>query len=155
MFLFGTIFIILSFLTGGITVYNFIEDEELNYFSLNTNLLVGIFLAVLGIGLIIISKLEEIKWVLNNQKRSEEETVTETFYTDLFKGTIEEIAQKGAQKMLQMAMEAELMEHIEKFAHLKDENNHRIVNRNGQGRERTIQTGIGPLAMALWDSEVP
>ncbi|HPF17594.1 MAG TPA: hypothetical protein PLV00_07745 [Caldisericia bacterium] len=73
MFLFGTIFIILSFLTGGITVYNFIKGEELNYFSLNANLLVGIFLAVLGIGFIVISKLEEIKWVLNNPKRSEKD----------------------------------------------------------------------------------
>ena len=49
--------------------------------------------------------------------------------------------------MLQMAMEAELTEHIEKFAHLKDEQNHRIVNRNGHGRERTLQTGIGPLTI--------
>ena len=34
-----------------------------------------------------------------------EQAVTVSFYTDLFKGTIEEIARKGAQKMLQMALE--------------------------------------------------
>jgi len=83
------------------------------------------------------------------QKKNQptEETLTETFYAELFQGTLEEIARKGAQKMLQMAMEAELTEHIEKFAHLKDEQNHRIVNRNGHGRERTLQTGIGPLTI--------
>ncbi|HRW36029.1 MAG TPA: IS256 family transposase [Thermotogota bacterium] len=74
-----------------------------------------------------------------------EQAVTVSFYTDLFKGTIEEIARKGAQKMLQMALELELTEHIGKFQHLKDEHNRRIVNRNGHGRERTIQTGIGPI----------
>jgi len=78
MFLFGTIFIILSFLTGGITVYNFIKGEELNYFSLNANLLVGIFLAVLGIGFIIIGKLEEIKFALNRFKTSEKGSSNET-----------------------------------------------------------------------------
>jgi transposase-like protein len=81
------------------------------------------------------------------EKEPLKESFTETAYTERFEGTLEEIARKGAQKMLQMAMEAELMEHIEKFAHLKDENNHRLVNRNGHGRERTIQTGIGPLTI--------
>ena len=80
-----------------------------------------------------------------NKNQPTSERVAESFYTELFKGTLEEIARKGAQKMLQMAMEVELAEHIEKFAYLKDEQNHRIVNRNGRGRERTIQTGIGPL----------
>ena len=73
MTLIGSVFLFIFFLTGGITVYNFIKGEELNYFSLNANLLVGIFLAVLGIGFIIISKLEEIKWVLNNPKRTEKD----------------------------------------------------------------------------------
>ena len=73
MFLFGIVFLFFSFLTGGITVYSFIKGEELNYFSLNANLLDGIFLAILGIGFIIISKLEEIKLILNSQKESEKE----------------------------------------------------------------------------------
>jgi hypothetical protein len=83
------------------------------------------------------------------QKKNQptEETITESLYIDIFKGSIEEIARKGAQKILQMALEVETTGHIEKFAHLKDENNHRLVNRNGHGRERTIQTGIGPLTI--------
>ena len=39
-----------------------------------------------------------------------EEAVIESFYCELFKGTLEEIARKAAQKMLQMAMEVELTE---------------------------------------------
>lgn len=64
-----------------------------------------------------------------------------------FSNVLEEVLREGARKLLQEAIENEVTEYIEKFKHLKDENNRRIVKRNGYQPARCIQTGIGHVAI--------
>lgn len=54
-----------------------------------------------------------------------------------------EIIQRGAQKLLATAIEAEVASYINEHAGILDEHGHRLVVRNGYLPERTIQTGIG------------
>lgn len=65
----------------------------------------------------------------------------------LFKDYLEEILREGARKLLKQAIENEVNEYIESFKHLKEEENKRLVTRNGYLPERTIQTGLGNIAI--------
>lgn len=56
-----------------------------------------------------------------------------------------EILRQGAQKMLAQAIENEVAEYIEANAHNHDDQDHRLVVRNGHLPARTIQTGVGPV----------
>ena len=56
-----------------------------------------------------------------------------------------QILRAGAQRMLTTAIEAEVAEWIESHAHLKDEQGHRQVVRNGYHNPRKITTGLGQL----------
>lgn len=56
-----------------------------------------------------------------------------------------QILRAGAQRMLTTAIEAEVAEWIEIHAHLKDEQGHRQVVRNGYHNPRKITTGLGQL----------
>jgi len=58
---------------------------------------------------------------------------------------LEEIARKGAQKMLQMALENEIQEYIDAHSSLVDKNGKRIIVRNGYLPERAIASGIGKI----------
>lgn len=58
---------------------------------------------------------------------------------------MEELARRGARQLLAQAMEAEVAEHIEKHRNLTDEEDRRLVVRNGHLPERELVTGIGPL----------
>jgi hypothetical protein len=58
-----------------------------------------------------------------------------------------EIARAGAQKMLAAALEDEVAEYLCQHAGARDESGHLLVVRNGHGREREIQTGIGTVAV--------
>ena len=58
-----------------------------------------------------------------------------------------EICRQGAREMLARAIEAEVAEWIEAHAHLRDEAGRRQVVRNGAHPERTILTGLGPIAV--------
>lgn len=57
------------------------------------------------------------------------------------------ILKKGAQKMLQAAIEAEVTQFVEKHSTLLDENGYRKVTKNGYTPERLIQTGVGALSV--------
>jgi putative transposase len=57
-----------------------------------------------------------------------------------------EIVRMSAQRMLQFALEAEVDAFLATHAEKRDENGHRTVVRNGHAPERTILTGIGPVA---------
>ena len=61
--------------------------------------------------------------------------------TDILSG----ICREGAQRMLAVALEAEIAEFIQRFEFVRDEKNHRLVVRNGHMPERDIASGIGPL----------
>jgi transposase-like protein len=58
-----------------------------------------------------------------------------------------EVLRKGARELLQQAVEAEVAEFIEQHRKLKDEQERQRVVRNGYLPERTIQTGIGSVAV--------
>jgi transposase-like protein len=62
-----------------------------------------------------------------------------------FASALEEVLHKGAQKMLQVAIEIEVQQYIEKHQEELDEHGHRIVVRNGYLPERELLTGIGPV----------
>ena len=57
------------------------------------------------------------------------------------------ILREGAQRMLAQAIEAEVADYIERYAHQRDAVGHRQVVRNGYKDEREIQTGIGPITI--------
>jgi putative transposase len=58
-----------------------------------------------------------------------------------------EILRNGAREALARAIEAEVAAWIDDHAHLKDEAGRRQVVRNGSHPERTILTGLGPIAV--------
>ncbi|MHC4541388.1 MAG: IS256 family transposase [Planctomycetota bacterium] len=56
-----------------------------------------------------------------------------------------EILRKGAQQMLAMAIENEVVQYIADHEDLRDDDGHRLVVRNGHLPARRIQTGVGPV----------
>jgi putative transposase len=58
-----------------------------------------------------------------------------------------ELLRNGARELLQQAVEAEVAEFVERHRELKDERARQRVVRNGYKPERTIQTGIGDVAV--------
>jgi putative transposase len=57
------------------------------------------------------------------------------------------IFKMGAQRLLQMALEAEVNEFVGRFETILDSSGKRAITRNGHLPERTIQTGIGDIAV--------
>ena len=55
------------------------------------------------------------------------------------------ILREGAQTLLAQAVEVEVAQWIDRHAHLKDENGHRQVVRNGHLPKRKITTGVGQV----------
>lgn len=58
-----------------------------------------------------------------------------------------EVLRSGARELLQQAVEAEVAEFVERHRELKDQWARQRVVRNGYQPERTIQTGIGDVAV--------
>lgn len=58
-----------------------------------------------------------------------------------------EVLRRGAGELLQQAVDAEVAEVIARYQELKDERQRQRVVRNGYQQERTIQTGIGDVAV--------
>jgi transposase-like protein len=58
-----------------------------------------------------------------------------------------EVLRHGARELLQQAVEGEVAEFIGRYRELKDERERQRVVRNGYKPERTIQTGIGEVAV--------
>jgi putative transposase len=58
-----------------------------------------------------------------------------------------DICRQGARKMLAEAIEAEVADWIDAHSHLRDQDGHRQVVRNGSHPEREILTGLGPIAV--------
>jgi putative transposase len=73
----------------------------------------------------------------------------ESLLENLFKQTFREIARKGAELMLRLALEAEINDFIKEHrSKIISNGRHRIV-RNGYHLERTIQTGIGDVSVKV------
>ena len=60
---------------------------------------------------------------------------------------LERLARKGARSALQLALEEEVSEFLQRFGHLRNEKGRRMAVRNGHMPERRILSGIGPLAI--------
>jgi putative transposase len=71
-------------------------------------------------------------------------TLSETVRDEIHLG-LDELARRGAQRMLAVALQAEVDEYIRYHAGERDENDHALVVRNGRSRERSIQCGAGEL----------
>ncbi len=58
---------------------------------------------------------------------------------------LDEIVRKGAQEMLQKALEIEINLFLEKYQYILDGKGNRQVIRNGRSRSRKIVTGAGQI----------
>lgn len=63
------------------------------------------------------------------------------------RSVLDGIVQEGARKMLQEAIDIEVMGYIERNSMHLDDIGHRLVVRNGRDKEREILTSAGPLAV--------
>jgi len=60
---------------------------------------------------------------------------------------LEQVAREGARKMLQLALENEVEEFVQKHSNLTDEDGRKVVAKNGYMPQRNIVTGMGPLTI--------
>jgi len=60
---------------------------------------------------------------------------------------LEQVTREGARKMLQLALENEVKEFVQKHSNLTDEDGRKVVAKNGYMPERDIVTGMGPLTI--------
>lgn len=56
-----------------------------------------------------------------------------------------DVLREGARRLLLQALEAEVASYLEEASHVRDEQGHRLVTRNGYLPERALQTGIGSV----------
>jgi transposase-like protein len=59
--------------------------------------------------------------------------------------SLDEIAREGARRMIAEALRLEVDEYVGKLRHLRDEEQHALVVRNGRAEERTVQLGAGAV----------
>lgn len=71
--------------------------------------------------------------------------VVENPEENVFESILDEVVRKGAQKMLETALNLEVEEFCRSHAQRRDEEGRRLVVRNGLSEARTIVTGAGPL----------
>ena len=57
--------------------------------------------------------------------------------------SLDELAREGARRMIAQALELEVEEYTQRLRHLRDENGHALVVRNGKAQSRTISLGAG------------
>lgn len=60
---------------------------------------------------------------------------------------LDEVLRAGAERMLMMAVEAEVADYVEAHKAERDEAGRRQVVRNGRARARTVVTPVGPIAV--------
>ncbi len=58
---------------------------------------------------------------------------------------LDEIARRGAQRMIEAALEVEVEEYVTRLREQRDENGHALVVRNGRAKERTVTVGAGTM----------
>jgi len=59
--------------------------------------------------------------------------------------SLDELAREGARRMIGVALELEAAQYVEKLRHLRDENGHALVVRNGKAEPRTVSLGAGSI----------
>ena len=68
---------------------------------------------------------------------------------------LEQLLQEGARKLLQAAIENEVIDYIQFHKDRRDENGQRLVVRNGHLPEREIVSGVGPIRVRQLASSAP
>jgi len=63
------------------------------------------------------------------------------------RSVLDELAREGARRMLQEALEAEVVEYLQRHRKYVDDGGHRLVIRNGYLPERDLVTGVGPVRL--------
>src|SRR5712691_7149528 len=58
---------------------------------------------------------------------------------------LDEICRRGAERMLAVALEAEVDAYLERHREVRDDRGHALVVRNGSARERTVVAGAGAI----------
>ncbi|MBW8060602.1 MAG: IS256 family transposase [Solirubrobacterales bacterium] len=61
--------------------------------------------------------------------------------------TLDDLAREGARRMIATALEAEVGEYVERHVEELDEDGHRLVRRNGRGKERGLTVGSGTIRL--------
>jgi putative transposase len=60
--------------------------------------------------------------------------------------TLDELAREGARRMILAALELEVEQYVQALRHLRDEQGHALVVRNGRSHhERTVHLGAGSI----------
>jgi putative transposase len=77
------------------------------------------------------------------------EKFKESLHENLINLTLRDLARKGAELMLGLALEAEINEFIEGYSSKLMPNGVQRIVRNGYHRERLIQTGIGDVSVKV------
>ncbi len=60
---------------------------------------------------------------------------------------IDELVRRGAQRMLEAALQAEVDEYIQRHQQARNAAGHALVVRNGRSQERTVQCGAGQIKL--------
>ena len=74
---------------------------------------------------------------------------------ETFGDALSELVRRGARQIIAQAVEAEITEFLEQYAHLKDESGRQGVVRNGYLPSRTITTGVGAVEVASAENPRP
>ena len=61
--------------------------------------------------------------------------------------SLDELAREGARRMILAALELEVEQYIQTLCHLRDEQGHAMVVRNGKARQRTVHLGAGTVKL--------
>jgi len=61
--------------------------------------------------------------------------------------SLDELAREGARRMILAALELEVEQYVEQLHHLRDENGHALVVRNGKAKPRTVSLGAGCIQL--------
>ena len=77
-------------------------------------------------------------------KKNKPETI-ENPEENVFESVLDEVVRKGAQRMLETALNLEVEEFCRTHDERRDEEGRRLVVRNGMSEARTLVTGAGPL----------
>src|SRR5579859_6892148 len=72
-------------------------------------------------------------------RKVEEKPVTEE------ESPLDELARRGAQRMIGVALEVEVEQYISQLRDQRDEQGHALVVRNGRAQERTVTVGSGTM----------
>ena len=75
------------------------------------------------------------------------DNVTKLIQPGSFDDPLTEVLRNGARALLTQAVEAEVVEFLNKYSALKTEDGHQRVVRHGHLPEREVMTGIGPVAV--------